>query len=120
VLSIPVDAQRENTLARRDFGKWMIKHIDLWFLFAKNLGFGIEQMEEIVLVTGCDCTRSCMNVAFLEGQGDAQASFGVMPVTNPEASTNWKFSPARIRGALLNKGPEGKVCRCTLCSGQQI
>lgn len=120
MLSIPVDAQRENTLARRDFGKWMIKHIDLWFLFAKNLGFGIEQMEEIVLVTGCDCTRSCMNVAFLEGQGDAQASFGVMPVTNPEASTNWKFSPARIRGALLNKGPEGKVCRCTLCSGQQI
>jgi len=32
----------------------MLKHIDRWFAFARRLGLGIEQMEEIILVTGCD------------------------------------------------------------------
>ncbi|KAH9960654.1 hypothetical protein BC827DRAFT_383715 [Russula dissimulans] len=30
VSSLPFSAQREDTVARGDFGKWMIKHIDLW------------------------------------------------------------------------------------------
>jgi hypothetical protein len=54
-----------------------VKHIDSWFAFARKLGLGIEQMEEIILVTGCDRTRSWTNVAFLGGQADAQVSFGV-------------------------------------------
>jgi hypothetical protein len=37
----------------------------------------IDQMEEIILVTGCHRTRSWANVAFLENQVDAQVSFGV-------------------------------------------
>ena len=32
-------------------------------------------MEDTVLVTGTHRTRSCTNVAFPEGQEDAQASF---------------------------------------------
>jgi len=35
VLYLPVDASRQDTLARRDFGRWMIKHIDYWFAFAR-------------------------------------------------------------------------------------
>jgi hypothetical protein len=114
VLSIPAQAQRQNTLAPGDFGRWMVRHIDHWFAFAQRLGLGIVHMEEIVLITGCDCTRSWTNVAFLEGQGDdAQASFGVELVDGygPDASIKWHFSPERIRGALLNQGPEGKVRR---------
>lgn len=73
-------------------------------------------MEEIVFVTGCDCTRSWTNVAFLEGQEDAHASFlsrVVVDKNDGSTSINWHFSPERIRGALLNQGPEGKVCWCT-------
>lgn len=115
MLSIPVQAQRQNTLAREEFGKWMVKHIDRWFAFAQRLGLGIEQIEEIVFVTGCDHTRSWTNIAFLEGQGDAQASFGV-DVLN--ADIRWQFSPERIHGALLNQGPEGKVCWYAVFKGR--
>ncbi len=91
----------------------MVKQIDHWFAFAQRLGLGIVQMEEIVFVTGYDCARSWTNVAFLEGEGEARVSFGVELVDGhgPDANIKWHFSPGRIRGALLNQGPEGKVCR---------
>jgi hypothetical protein len=108
-LYLPVDASRRDTLARRDFGQWMIKHIDCWLAFARQLGLGIEQMEDIVLVTGCHRTMSWANVAFLEGHTDAQASFGVEMVRDPAITVKWHFFPSRTRGAMCSWGPEGKV-----------
>ena len=75
VLSLPVAARREDTLAEDDFKQWIVKHIDSCFVFARNLRLGIHRMEEIILVTGCDLTRSWTNIAFLGGQVDAQVSF---------------------------------------------
>jgi hypothetical protein len=84
----------------------MVRHIDTWFAFARNLGL-IDQMEEIILVTSCDLTRSWINVAFLGGF-DAQVSFGVQ-VEGPNTSINFQFSPEHARGATLHHGPEGTV-----------
>ena len=112
MLSLPVRTRRENTLAQGDFGEWMLKHIDRWFAFARRLGLGIEQMEEIILVTGCDRTRSWTNVAFLGSQLDAHVSFGVNAVDGLNNSINFQFSPEHVRGAVINKGPEGTVCWC--------
>lgn len=106
---LPVDASRWDTLARQDFGQWMVKNIDCWFAFARQLGLGIEQMEDIVLVTGCHRTKSWANVAFLEGHTDAQASFGVEVVRGPAIAIKWQFFPSRARGAMCSWGPEGKV-----------
>ena len=111
MLSIPVQAQRQDTLALEAFGKWMVKHIDRWFAFARHLELGIKQMEEIILVTGCDRTRSWTNVAFLGSQADSQASFGVHVHGVEGSGIDWQFSPEQIRGAVLNQGPCGKVCK---------
>jgi hypothetical protein len=83
-----------------------VKHIDSWFAFARNLGLGIQQMEEIILVTGCDLARSWTNVAFLGGQDDAQVSFGVRV---EDTRINFQFSPENARGVVLCHGPEGTV-----------
>jgi hypothetical protein len=107
-LSLPVSARSENTLAQGDFGQWIVKHIGTWFAFARKLGLGIEQMEEIILVTGCDRSRSWANVAFLGGQADAQVSFGVK-VESPDSRINFQFSPENARGGMLRHGPEGTV-----------
>ena len=107
-MSLPVVARSENTLAQGDFGQWIVKHIRTWFAFARKLGLGIEQMEEIILVTGCDRTRSWTNVAFLGGQADAQVSFGVR-VEGPDSSINFQFSPENARGGMLHHEPEGAV-----------
>jgi hypothetical protein len=72
-------------------------------------------MEEIVLVTGCDLTRSWTNVAFLENRVDAQVSFGVkVEIEGPNTSINFQFSPENARGAVLLHGPEGTVCSYTV------
>ena len=68
-------------------------------------------MEELILVTGCDLTRSWTHVAFLGGQVDARVSFGVN-VEGPDPSDpriNFQFSPENVRGAVLCLGPEGAV-----------
>ena len=103
-------AQREDTLVRGDFAKWITRHIDSWFAFTQRLGLGIGQMEDIVLVTGRHRTRSWTNIAFFEGQADAQVSFGVRVTDNVSASINWQVSREHIQGAMLSQGPSGVVC----------
>ena len=89
----------------------MIKYIDRWFAFTLRLQLGI-QMEDIILVTGCHRTRSRAVAAFLEGQDDAQVSFGVKTanINDSDTGITWQFSPAHVRGAVVDWGPEGKVC----------
>ena len=65
-------------------------------------------MEEIILITGCDPTKSWTNVAFLGNQVDARVTFGVK-VDDLQNGTNFQFSPDHVRGAVLNEGPVGRV-----------
>ncbi|KAF8262518.1 hypothetical protein EI94DRAFT_1688024 [Lactarius quietus] len=105
VLSLPIQAKRENTVVRKDFGKWMVEHIDQWFAWVRDKGLEIDRMEDIILVTGTDRTRSWANVAFLGGQADARVSFGVEV---DHSRINWQFSSERKAGAAWNWGPSGE------------
>jgi hypothetical protein len=118
VLSLPVNAQRQDTRATGDFRKWMVKHIDSWFAFARGLGLGIEQMEEIVLVTGLHLTRSWANIVFLEGHANGHASFGVRADNN--VGITWQFLPGSVRGGMRSWGPEGMVCQFARASGMKL
>ena len=119
VLSLPIQAKGQNTVASTDFGKWIISHIDHWFSWARQLGVGIDRMEDIILVTGTHCSRSWTNVVFPGGQGDAQASFGAKVDHRGDAvAINWQFSHERSRGVVLNCGPDGEVCGYAVCAGR--
>jgi hypothetical protein len=85
----------------------MIEHIDGWFAFARRLGV-VEHMEDIILVTGCDRTRSWMNIAFMGNSVNSRVSFGAA-VHDPNNSINFQFSPGNVQGAVVNQGPEGAV-----------
>jgi len=94
---------------QEDFGKWMIKHIERWFAFAR--GRGVEKMEELIFVTGRDRTRSWTNVAFLGNHADAKVSFGVKV---DETRIKFQFQRGHALGAVLNQGPEGTVRWCAI------
>ena len=93
----------------------MVKHIDRCFALARDLQLGIEHMEEIILVTGCDRTMSWTNIAFLGGGDDAEASFGERVFHGPENSIDIQFSTDHAIEAVLNLGPEGRVRLCDIC-----
>lgn len=105
LLSIPVPARREDTVARGQFRDWIIRHIDSWFSFAQSRGL-VEHMEEIVLVTGCHRTRSYTNILFSESRDGAQVSFGVR-VGSSGADITWGVSREQIREVLIQRGPSG-------------
>lgn len=94
------------------FGKWIVAHIGSWMAFARELDMGIKDMEEIILVTGRDLTKSWTNVAFLGDEVDAQVSFGVdVQVDGSDSEINFQLSPGLVRGAMIEQGPKGKVRR---------
>jgi hypothetical protein len=104
-----VSAQCADTIALGDFAKWIVKHIDVWFAFAQNLGLGLSRMEEIVFVTGRHLARSSINVVFSESQGGEQVAYGVTTDTSG-ANLEWQLSREDIRGVVFNCGPSGQVC----------
>ena len=109
VLSLPVSAQRQDTISRGDFAKWIVRHIDSLLAFTRRLGLGITKMGDIILVTGCHRTRSYTNVAFSESQANARASFGVRITNDVSTTVTWSVSHERIQGAVLSQGPSGPV-----------
>jgi hypothetical protein len=117
VLCLPVQAQREDTIARGAFRDYIVRHIRNWFNFARSLGLGVNQMEDIILITGRDRTKSCTNIVFPEtdDQSDARVSFGVE--VSDRVGIQWNFSRENILGAVLNRGRSGKVRRLTIYNG---
>jgi len=105
LLSLPFPAQREDTAALRDFGKFIVKNIDSWFAYAEDLGLGIERMEDIILVTGCHRARSWVIATFSESQAGAQVSFGAEVVGDSRVDLEWRDA----RGGDLKLGPSGRV-----------
>jgi hypothetical protein len=100
-----VDALREDTLAQSAFGEWIVKHIVNWFAFSRGLQLGIERMEDIILVTGCDRTRSWTNVAFLGGQANAEGSYRVKVVERIDNSVQIQISSEHVMGGVLSHLP---------------
>ena len=106
MLSLPLPAQHEDTIATGDFGRWIVKNIDYWFSFAENLGLGINRMQDIILVTGRHRAKSWVNAAFSEGQGSSEISFGI----RVSGASSVNIEQRQVRGgARLNVGPNGEV-----------
>jgi hypothetical protein len=83
----------ENTVASADFGKWIIKHIDRWFAWARQLGLGLTGWRISSWSLGLIAQDLGLMLLFPGGQGDAQTSFGAK-VDHPGdiVAINWQFS----------------------------
>jgi hypothetical protein len=80
-------------------------------------------MDEIILVTGCDRTRSWTNIAFLGGQVNAKGSYRVKTIEDIDNSIQKiQFSSGHVAGGVLGHGPQGSVRwrAFTLCLCQRI
>jgi hypothetical protein len=113
-----VPARREEIFTQGDFAKCIIKHIDVWFAFARELGLGVTRMEDIILVTGRDLARSWINAVFSENEGGEQVSFGVQVAGN--SNVRWQISLQDIRGVAVNCGPSGQVHFVLVIVKQQL
>jgi hypothetical protein len=105
LLSLPLAAEREDTIARGDFGKWLVKHIDDCMRIADDLGLGINRMEDIILVTGRHLARSWVSILFSEYRTGAQVSY----VAQASGNSGIRLQERRMTGGDLKLGPSGEV-----------
>jgi hypothetical protein len=105
LLSLPLPAEREDTTARREFGQWLVKHIDVCVKLADDLGLGINRMEDIILVTGRHLARSWVSVLFSEFRSGAQVSF----LAKPSGNSGVRLQERSMSGGDLKLGPSGEV-----------
>jgi hypothetical protein len=104
-LYLPLPAERQDTVARGDYGEWLLRYIDACFQVALDLGCGVERMEDIVLISGCHLAESWVNVAFSENRGGTRVSFGVRTSGN----SGVHFDEWNMSGRGLKLGPSGQV-----------
>jgi hypothetical protein len=112
LLYLPVLAEREETTARGDFSKWIIKNIDDCFKVAEDLGFGVSRIEDIVLVTGRHLAKSWVSAAFSSARGGAEVSFR----TQVCGDFGVNLVERDVSGGELKLGPTGEVDFCTILS----
>jgi len=105
LLSLPFPAEREDTVTRGDFGKWLVRHINDCMWIAEELGLGVNRMEDIILVTGRHLARSWINAIFSECSGRAQVSF----VARVTGSSSIHLEERNAAGGDLKLGPSGEV-----------
>ena len=113
-MSLPFPAQREDTPARGDFGRWIIEHIEACFAFANHLGLGIKGMEDIILITGYHCTESWIAATLYESQMGSRVSFRVQGSSTHSGDSHVDLKWIDAHGGTLKLGPLGKVRFCII------
>jgi len=103
LISLPFPTECMDTVAHGDFSKWIVKNIDDCMKLADDLGWGVNRMEDIILVTGRHLTKSWVHVAFSESRGGARVSFCVR-VTG---ASSVHLEERNVTGGELKLGPNG-------------
>jgi hypothetical protein len=104
LLSLPFAAEREDTIALGDFGKWLLNHVDDCMKIADDLGLGVNRMEDIILVTGHHLARSWVSVLF-SGSRAGQVSF----LSQVSGHSGVRLQERCATGGDLRIGPRGEV-----------
>ena len=105
LLYLPFPAELEDTVAQGDFREWIIKNIHDCMRFADERGFGVDRMEDIILVTGRHLARSWVRAVFSDSRGGAQVTF----VARVSGDSNVHLEKRNVSGAQLELGPSGQV-----------
>ncbi|KAI9463776.1 hypothetical protein F5148DRAFT_1211092 [Russula earlei] len=104
-ISLPFPADSEDTIAHGDFSRWIIKNIDDCMRLADDLGWGVNRMEDIILVTGCHLAKSWANAAFSETRGGAEVSFSI----RVSGHSGVHLEERNMSEGVLKLGPSGEV-----------
>ena len=83
----------------------MLENIDICYKVAADLGYGVERMEDIILVTGCHLAKSWVSAAFSDSRGSSEVSFGV----RMSRYSGVHFDERNVNGRGLKLGPNGEV-----------
>lgn len=95
LLSLPRGGRREDVIRTRVFEDYVRDHVVYWFNWARNARLPVEQMEDLILVTGCTLVTSWAMAVF-DDINEAQVSLIDRAFNNEGAGFLWR----NIRGTV--------------------
>jgi hypothetical protein len=110
LLYLPFPAERKDTVALGDFGKWIVQNIHDCMRLAEERGLGVNRMEDIIFVTGRHLARSWVRAVFSESRGGAEVSF----IAQVSGDSIVHLEERNVSGAQLEFGPNGEVGFCII------
>jgi hypothetical protein len=98
-LSLPNGGHHEDVVRAQAFEDYIRGQVDKWFNWAQNNRLGVEQMEDLILVSGCTLVTSWAAAAFVDDSDTmgAEISLASRTLNNGGASFIW----SNIRGRVL-------------------
>ncbi|TFY72145.1 hypothetical protein EVG20_g860, partial [Dentipellis fragilis] len=105
VLVLPEKAQRVDTTHRGTYKMYMRKHCERWLALAEQIGLSLH-MEDLILVTGCDCTTTWAVAAFTSTDFDGHVQLSVDFSSAGSVSFASGLRWMRDENAQCNWGPD--------------
>ncbi|KAI0285690.1 hypothetical protein BC826DRAFT_113534 [Russula brevipes] len=98
LLSLPIEAAREDVLRTKAFEDYIRDNVASWFAWSQKNRLGVERMEDLILVTGCTLAKSWAIAAFCDPTTKSKVSLLVQPHDDGRASFTWR----NIHGSVMN------------------
>lgn len=89
LLSLPNGGHRKDVFLTKGFKDYIRDHAERWFNWAQDNNFGVERMEDLILVTGCTLVTSWAAAAFVGNTSEAEISLASRTFGNVGASFVW-------------------------------
>jgi hypothetical protein len=91
-LSIPHDGLSEDVIRTKVFEDYIRNNVDLWFEWSQKNKLDVDQMEDLILITGCTLVTSWAAVAFLGRTATADICLAQRP---DKSETSFRFTNTR-------------------------
>ncbi|KAI0285674.1 hypothetical protein BC826DRAFT_112948 [Russula brevipes] len=99
LLSLPVEAVREDVLRTKVFEDYIRDNVASWFAWSQKNRLGVERMEDLILVTGCTLANSWAAVAFCDPTAKSKVSLSAQSHDDGRASFTWR----NIHGSVIHR-----------------
>jgi hypothetical protein len=112
LLSLPNGGHREDVIRTKVFEDYIRDHVDSWFNWAQKNRFGVDRMEDLILVSGCTMATSWGAAACVDNTYEGEISLTSRAVSSVGASFVWgngrqvvfhnsRFDPVRFPDQFL-------------------
>jgi len=89
LLSLPNGGLRQDVIRTKAFEDYIRDHVDRWFTWAQRIQLGVEQIENLILVSGCTLVTSWAAAVCVDNASEAEISLETRTFSDVGASFFW-------------------------------
>lgn len=102
LLSLPHGARSEDVIRTKLFEDYIRDNVDNWLRWSRKEGFPVENMEDLILVTGCTLAKSWAAAAFDGTRSRNEDATGISLETRKYDDGGAQFVWRNIRGIVAH------------------